>query len=82
MLTCFISGEILAAKPVRTSEPARRLNLAVAWSRSKRVNCFIGNVEQKASFPTMNCDEVFEHEDFDGKEICISVTLIKSPTTL
>ena len=31
----------------------------------------------------MDCiKDVSQHEDFDGKEICVSVTLIKSPTTL
>ena len=30
----------------------------------------------------MNCEDVSEHEDFDGKEICVSVTLVGSPTTL
>ena len=46
------------------------------------VNCFIGNVEHEASFSTMDCEDVSEHKDFDGKKICISVTLVKSPTTL
>ena len=30
----------------------------------------------------MDCEDVSEHKNFDEKEICISVTLIKSPTTL
>ena len=65
-----------------TSEPACRLNLAVKCSRSKGSTILKRNVEHEASSAMMDCEDVSEHKNFDEKEICISVTLIKSPTTL